>query len=212
MKWYHYDIRELAEEEYQKWYNLMSAEKKARVDRFRQPDDKKRTVAGEMLARKAIAQWCRVEADSIKFDTAEHGKPFAVGLNVEFNISHSGDIVVCAVSDQPVGIDIELIRPVDLRTAKHFCTPEDLKYLFGHTPSEDEFIKTEEEAILHRFFQIWTAKEAYCKCMGTGIQNIKKAAYATISSENNPYIEFHSDFLKYLNFYIAIIKTHSPEL
>lgn len=169
MKWYRYDIRELTETEYQKWYSLMSAEKKARVDRFRQPDDKKRTVAGEMLARKAIAQWCGVEAESIKFDTAEHGKPFAVGLDVEINISHSGNMVVCAVSDQPVGIDIELIRPVDLRTAKHFCTPEDLEYLFGHTPSEEEFIKTEEEAILHRFFQIWTVKEAYCKWSGIGI-------------------------------------------
>jgi len=180
MKWYHYDIRELTEEEYQKWYNLMSAEKKARVDRFRQPDDKKRTVAGEMLARKAIAQWCGVDTVSIKLDTTEHGKPFAVGLDVEFNISHSGDMVVCAISDQPVGIDIELIRPVDLRTAKHFCTPEDLEYLFGHTPSEDEFIKTEEEAILHRFFQIWTAKEAYCKCMGRGISAVGTISYATI--------------------------------
>lgn len=172
MKWYHYDIRELTEEEYQKWYDLMSAEKKARVDRFRHPDDKKRTVAGEMLARKAIAQWCGVEAESIKFDTSEHGKPFAVGLDVEFNISHSGNLVVCAVSDQPVGIDIELIRPVDLRTAKHFCTPEDLEYLFGHIPSEDEFIKTEEEAILHHFFQIWTTKEACSKYTGIGISKL----------------------------------------
>lgn len=161
----------------------MSAEKKARVDRFRQPDDKKRTVAGEMLARKAIAQWCGVDTVSIKFDTTEHGKPFAVGLDVEFNISHSGDMVVCAISDQPVGIDIELIRPVDLRTAKHFCTPEDLEYLFGHTPSEDEFIKTEEEAILHRFFQIWTAKEAYCKCIGTGIADLVNISYTIINRQ-----------------------------
>lgn len=169
MKWYHYDIRKLTEEEYQKWYNLMSAEKKARVDRFRQPDDKKRTVAGEMLARKAIAQRCGVEAESIKFETAEHGKPFAVGLDMEFNISHSGNLVACAVSDQPVGVDIELIRPVDLRTAKHFCTPEELEYLFGHTPSEDEFTKSEEVMVLHRFFQIWTTKEAVGKCRGIGL-------------------------------------------
>ena len=183
MKWYHYDIQEMSEEEYQKWYDLMSAEKKARVDRFRQLGDKKRTVAGEMLARKAIAQWCGVEAESIKFDSAEHGKPFAVDLDVEFNISHSGNLVVCAVSDQPVGIDIELIRPVDLRTAKHFCTSEDLEYLFGHTPSEKEFIKTEEEAILHRFFQIWTAKEAYIKCVGSGFSELGIISLAAIQNK-----------------------------
>ncbi len=173
MKWYKYDIRDLTNAEYNKWYSLMSADKQHRVDRFRFNDDKKRTVAGEMLARKAIAEWCSVAPESISFGIKEHGKPYAKDLAVEFNISHSGDMVVCAVDDKPVGIDIEQIHPIDLTVAKRICTDEELLYLFGHAPTERDFTFTTDIEILTRFFEIWTAKEACGKCIGTGLNNGK---------------------------------------
>lgn len=160
MKWYKHDIRDLTDAEYNKWYSLMSENKRHRVDRLRFLDDKKRTVAGEMLARKAIAKWCGVTPGSIAFGIKEHGKPYAKDLAVEFNISHSGDIVVCAVDDKPIGIDIEQIRPIDLTVAKRICTDEELLYLFGHTPTEQNFTYTTDTKILTRFFELWTAKEA----------------------------------------------------
>lgn len=171
MKLYKYDIRDLTDEEYAYWYSLMNADKRKRVDRFRVIDDKKRTVAGEMLARKAIAEWCGVEPESITFAIGEHGKPCAVDLDVEFNISHSGDMVVCAVDDKPVGIDIEQIRPIDLSVAKRVCTDEELLYLFGHKPTEADFVYTEDEEILTRFFEIWTKKEAMVKLPVIAIKN-----------------------------------------
>ena len=174
MKWYKFDIRDLTAADYEKWYALMSKDKQLHVDRFRFADDKKRTVAGEMLARKAIAEWCSVSPESITFGTQKYGKPYAKNLCVEFNISHSGDMVVCAVDDKPIGIDIEKIRPVDLTVAKHFCTDEELLYLFGHTPTEQDFIYTTDTKILTRFFELWTAKEAYGKCIGVGISEIEK--------------------------------------
>lgn len=178
MKWYKFDIRELTSADYPKWYALMSGEKQARVDRFRFADDKKRTVAGEILARKAIAEWCDVSAESIVFDKTETGKPYAKGLPVEFNISHSGDIVVCVVDDKPVGIDIEKIRPLDLKVAKRTCTDEELISLFGHTPTEQDFAYTTDHEILTCFFKLWTAKEAYGKCIGVGTRDIRKQVRA----------------------------------
>ncbi len=172
MKWYKYDIRDLTDAEYNKWYSLMNTDKQRRVDRLRFVDDKKRTVAGEMLARKAIAEWCGIALESITFDIKEHGKPYAKDLAVEFNISHSGDMVVCAVDDKPIGIDIELIRPIDLTVAKRICTDDELLYLFGHTPTEQEFTYTTNTEILTRFFERWTAKEAYVKCIGEGVKSI----------------------------------------
>lgn len=169
MTWYKYDIRDLTDAEYNKWYSLMNEDKQHRVDRFHFINDKKRTVAGEMLARKAIAAWCSVEPESIIFAIGEHGKPYAVDLDVEFNISHSGDMVVCAVDDNPVGIDIEKIRPIDLTVAKRICTEEELLYLFGHTPMSEDFVYTTDSTVLKRFFELWTAKEAYGKCIGVGV-------------------------------------------
>lgn len=173
MKWYKCDIRDLTDEEYTYWYSLMNADKKKRVDRFRFFDDQKRTVAGEMLARKAIAEWCSVQPYIIEFAIGEHGKPFAVGLDVEFNISHSGYMVVCVVNDNPVGIDIEQMRSIDLIVAKRICTDEELLYLFGHIPTAEDFVYTIEAAILKRFFELWTAKEAYVKCFDNGLKNLK---------------------------------------
>ncbi len=169
MKWYKYNIRDLTDSEYIKWYLQMSEEKRQRVDRFRFEDDKKRTVAGEMLVRKAVSEWCYIQPDKIMIDTGKYGKPYIVGLDVEFNISHSGDMVVCAVDDRPVGIDVELIRPIDLTIAKRICTNDELMYLFGHKATNIDFSYTEDAGILARFFELWTSKEAYGKCIGVGL-------------------------------------------
>ena len=169
MKWYKYDIRDLSQDGYEKWYSLMSVDKKQRVDRFRFADDKKRTVAGEMLARKAIAGWCHVSEEEILFDKLEYGKPFAIGLDVEFNISHSGDLVVCAVDDKPVGIDVEQIRPMDFEVIKRICMEDEIAYILEDNLRNDIFCKITDYLVLTRFFEAWTLKEAYGKLMGIGI-------------------------------------------
>lgn len=169
MKWYKFDIRDLSQEEYEKWYSLMAVEKKHRIDRFQFLDDKKRTVAGEMLARKAIAEWCHVSEEEILFDKLEYGKPFAIGLDVEFNISHSVDMVVCVVDSQPVGIDIEQIRPIDMKVIQRICTECEIAYVLGDNLNENSFCKITNNSVLSRFFKVWTLKEAYGKLMGIGI-------------------------------------------
>lgn len=190
MKWYKFDIREFDNDEYNKWYSLLSKEKQQYVDSLRCDDDKKRSVAGEMLARKAIAEWCSVNIESILFEKAKHGKHFAKNLNIEFNISHSGDMVVCAVNDTPVGIDIEKIRPIDLKVAKRICTDQELYHLFRHTPTENDFKYTEDAELLTRFFKIWTAKESCGKCNGKGLADAKKTDCSNVESftVNNEYV------------------------
>lgn len=159
MKWYKYDIKNFTDDEYCKWYSLMSEDKQHHVDRFRFLDDKKCTVAGEMLARQAIDEWCAIQQNSIEFAVGEQGKPYALGLDVEFNISHSGDMVVCAVDNHPVGIDIEKIRPIDLSITKHNCTDEQLLYLFEHPPTDADFTYTEDADILTRFLSFGLQKK-----------------------------------------------------
>lgn len=173
MKWGQFDIRNLSQDDYVRWYSVMSREKQQRVDRFRCVDDRKRTVAGDMLARLFIAEWCGISAESVRFDQNKFGKPFARDLPVEFNISHSGNIVVCAVDNMPVGIDVEQIRPIDMNVVNHICCPDELKYIFGQTLYDADCAINDNPEMLARFFEIWTAKEAYCKCLGTGITDLK---------------------------------------
>lgn len=181
MKFYQYNIQDLSDESYTRYYSLTSEEKKRRVDRFRFEDDKKRTVVGEMLARRAISEWCGVPEESIVFETTAHGKPYAKDLNVEFNISHSADMVVCVVDDKPVGVDIEKIRPVDLNTAKRIFNEEEIRYVFGCVPDADDYNHCLNDVILQRFFELWTKKEAYGKLVGMGLF-AKTNATATVKT------------------------------
>ena len=169
MKFYQYNIRDLSDESYIHYYSLMNEEKKRRLDRFRFEDDKKRTVVGEMLARQAISDWCGVPEEKIVFEITEHDKPYAKDLNVEFNISHSADMVVCVVDTNPIGVDIEKIRPVDLNMVKRIFSDEEIGYIFGGVPDIEDYNHYLNDAILQRFFELWTKKEAHGKLVGKGL-------------------------------------------
>ena len=169
MNWYKYNINDFTPGAYEKWYDLLSEQKKIRIDKMKFTDDKKRSVAGEMLARKAIAQRLKIAPENIIFKTDERGKPYAHNLDIHFNISHSDDYVVCAVDSKPVGIDIEKIRPINLKIAKRFFSEDEQKYLFRKKPEESDYTSPPTDDLLKRFFEIWTAKEAYLKFTGEGI-------------------------------------------
>ncbi len=84
------------------------------------------------------------------------GKPYFENLkDFHFNIAHSGDIQAVAISDSPVGVDIEIIKSPDLRVAKRFCK------------EEYDYIMSGNSTL--RFFEIWTKKEAFLKYKGDGI-------------------------------------------
>ena len=189
MKWYKYDIRDLSESEYSKWFSLMNETKRRKVDRFHFEDDKKRSVAGEMLAKKAVAERCGMSAEDIILSAGENGKPYAENADVNFNISHSGNLVVCAVHDKPVGIDVEQLRSIELKVAKRVYTDDELFYLFGFHPAEEDFSSMPGEKMLRRFFDLWTAKEAYLKYTGEGIASELKTLTANSEKILREYYE-----------------------
>ncbi len=165
MIWSIYDINTLTEKEYFQWYRMMSAEKKARVNRLLSEDNRKRTVAADHLARQLIAEWCKLRPEEIRFTTDEHGKPHAVNLSVHFSVSHSKNYVFCVVSDRPIGADIEVIRPINLKASRWFCTENEQNYISADTV---------------RFFEIWTAKEARAKQIGIGLAAMNTFCFSEI--------------------------------
>lgn len=169
MNWYKYNINDFTPGAYEKWYDLLSEQKKIRIDKMKFTDDKKRSVAGEMLAKTAISQMCVITPEEIIINTSSNGKPYTTNADIHFNISHCEDWVVCAISDTPVGIDIEKIRPINIKIAKRFFSEDEQIYLFQKLPGEEDFTLTPTDDMLKRFFEIWTSKEAYLKFTGEGI-------------------------------------------
>lgn len=80
---------------------------------------------------------------------------------VHFNLSHSGDYVVVAVSDSPVGIDVEHKTKCYETLAQRFFCEEECADIMS--------LDTEEER-KQRFLEYWTGKEAYIKCVGEGMR------------------------------------------
>lgn len=113
------------------------------------PEDKKRTLAGRFLLKKMIKEVYGREDFTVSFN--ENGKPYLDFCF--FNISHSGDFAVCALSDFPVGVDIERIKDFKRRE----------KYML-FSKRESEYVN--ERDFENRFFTLWTRKEAYIKAKG----------------------------------------------
>ncbi|MBQ9902303.1 MAG: 4'-phosphopantetheinyl transferase superfamily protein [Clostridia bacterium] len=156
-----FNINELSDEDYHYCLGLMEEGRRAQVERFRSEGGRRRSAAGELLARNMLAEFCGVPADCISFGRTDRGKPFAVGLAAEFNISHSGDFVICAVDDSPIGVDIEKIRPMKDILIRRVCSEKELAFVTENGICPDESNR--------RFFRVWTGKEAFFKCRGTGI-------------------------------------------
>lgn len=199
MKWMHIFLSDLTQNDYDYYFSLMDVDKQKQVSRYKNEMDKKRTIAGEMLARRMISKYCKVVPEDIYFETGCYGKPNAKHFNVEFNISHSEEMVVCAINDKPVGIDVEMIRPIGTNILRKLCMDIDLKYISGSDMASIKIPNNFDDQQLHRFYEVWTAKEAYFKCIGTGIKNLKSISMDELVENRKMYqIE---------NYIITIVET-----
>ena len=96
------------------------------------------------------------------FVCSEGGKPYLKEYpNFYFNISHTKEWVAVAVADVSVGLDIEMLRLYKPEVAKRFFHKDEYSFLMAQ-PSHLQDVE---------FTRLWTLKESYVKCTGTGIAN-----------------------------------------
>ena len=89
----------------------------------------------------------------------ERGKPvFAEPRNCHFNLSHSGQWVVCGVDYAPVGIDIQQVRPCREELLKRVCSPEEQDWYRARGSRAEDFSL------------LWAMKESKCKFTGEGLK------------------------------------------
>ena len=89
----------------------------------------------------------------------EHGKPyFSENSGIHFNISHTGNMAVCAVGECELGVDIEQIRSVKESMKKRVLAPGEQLWLERQINQDEAFIR------------LWTLKESYIKATGKGLR------------------------------------------
>lgn len=152
--------RELDQSEFQEFTQYVSADKKAKINRFRKPIDAVRSLLGDLIIRTILCRHYGLANDEIHYEYQEFGKPYLSGHPyLHFNISHSGDWVAGVVSTQVTGIDIEKITEVKENLASLVLSTKELqKFQALHQTDRDAF-----------FLKLWTLKESYIKATGTGL-------------------------------------------
>lgn len=121
--------------------------------------DRRRSLAAWLLLRRLLAAR-GIAAECLRVEEGAFGKPFFPSLpNVHFSVSHSGDMAMAAVSDCPVGCDVERIadRTDDLLG---FLAPDERRHVeaFPSGAGRDA-----------AFFRLWVRKESRLKATGRGL-------------------------------------------
>lgn len=135
----------------------------------------------EDFLRKILTHYLPISAYQIHFSKTKNGKPYLKDRRfrrLEFNVSHSHDMLVCAISyAQQLGVDIEYKHRKNRldEIAERYFHPQETQQLQALTEEEDR---------RDLFFRLWTSKEAYIKALGLtiGTVSLDKIAF---SYENN---------------------------
>ena len=143
---------------YDGYYQKLSEYRRNKAEKFKRYEDRCRSVGAGFLLENALKEILLVEKIP-QFSLTDKGKPYLVDYpGVFFNISHSGNRVMCTVADRPVGCDVEYIETNKKTTdkiARRFFSEAEQRYLCESSTSA--------------FYDIWTLKESFLKCTGEGL-------------------------------------------
>lgn len=129
---------------------LLDKDKQQKVEKLQKIEDQKRAIISALLLNDILKYYGLSTSDIIY---NEYGKPYLKNNEICFNISHSGDYVVCAVSKNEIGVDIQEIRKVNDLIVQKKYTKEEQKYVTDDVT----------------FTKVWTLKESYVKAIGKGL-------------------------------------------
>jgi len=142
---------------------VLNDEEREKAARFRTQYLQQRYRRCRSALRLVLGRYVNQAASNLNFRYGQFGKPELLDHRLQFNLSHSGDHALVAVSAHELGVDLEFMgkENVDL---------DGLIDMVCH-PTEEATLRllrgSEKSA---RFYRLWTQKEAYCKMLGIGLQ------------------------------------------
>jgi 4'-phosphopantetheinyl transferase len=138
-------------------YNSFLTQKiKEQVYTFRRWQDRQAFILGKLLIWEGLKHHQYDQDCLSNLQINSYGKPY-IDSSVFFNLSHSGQYVICAFYKEEIGIDIEKIERVEIDDFKTIFSDQELNHLrISLTPLAD-------------FFRSWTIKESVIKADGQGL-------------------------------------------
>lgn len=143
----------------------LRGEEKNRYNRYQSQRQREHFLFGRVLLKTILSKYIGCAPADLKFDIDTRGKPFLSSdntLSLTFNLSHSGNRVVFAVSkNQDLGVDLELIKKerAILKIAERYFSAAETREL-RNLPKASQ---------VKRFYELWTLKESVLKACGYGL-------------------------------------------
>ena len=143
----------------------LRGEEKNRYNRYQSQRQREHFLFGRVLLKTILSKYIGCAPADLKFDIDTRGKPFVSSdntLSLSFNLSHSGNRVVFAVSkNQDLGVDLELIKKerAILKIAERYFSTSETREL-RNLPKASQ---------VKRFYELWTLKESVLKACGYGL-------------------------------------------
>ncbi len=172
---------------FRRYYDKSCEMRRRKADNLKMQDDKARCIAAGLLLEYAYNRYINdsekelAKANSFghiklldalatayplpEIKTTEHGKPYFDG-DVHFNLSHSGEYVLCAIGDAELGADVQKVTSVRENVVKNYFSVQEQEAMNGLSERDRE----------KKFSSIWTQREATAKLSGRGIGEILEAS------------------------------------
>jgi 4'-phosphopantetheinyl transferase len=143
-----------------KFNSILSDDERLRAEKRNSVIQRERFIKQKAITRYLLSIYLETPPQALSFNYTQNKKPTIPGP-FTFNISHSDDYLLFGITkDADIGVDIEKHKNIEIeRIAKRFFTKNEI----------NSILKEEKEKQKDVFFEIWTAKEAYVKALGTGI-------------------------------------------
>jgi len=182
------------------WEKLSFWEKEKAL-RFHFERDRIRYVLTHGILRELLGKYLDCEERDLIFCENKFGKPFLENSKIEFNISHSGNMILLSFNfykkiskkkEFQIGVDLEKLK-------------EDFEYelvLDSFFTQKEKNIIRESDDSINKFFKLWTQKEALVKMTGTGLTESLRRI--DISKNKNKVKLQEEDFSKILTSKIFI--------
>lgn len=159
--------------------NLLSMDEKVRFSKFKFTILQEKFAIGRASLKILLSKYLEILPKDVVLSYTKSGKPFLSDSNLCFNLSHSGDYALIAITNaQSIGIDIEEIKPIDdLDTvAKLIFSEKEYHHWLSLSHMEQE----------SAFYQSWVKKEALSKGTGEGLNLSFNTLEVNTLSNTNP--------------------------
>lgn len=137
---------------------LLSVYRRNKISALKPEEPRRVSACAEMLLIEALRNEDASVSFPLRIEKDTYGKPYMPGHAFCFNLSHSGPYAACAISDSPLGLDIQTLTECREALVRRFFTVQEQEHILNAASRSEAFTR------------LWCRKESFLKAIGLGLR------------------------------------------